>query len=42
METNWGNRCLVCEYIWESNSCTEPCPGCGEINDIFSEEIERD
>jgi len=41
METNWENRCLICDYTWESNSCTEPCPECEEANDIYSEEIDR-
>mgnify|MGYP006425316885 FL=1 len=38
----WENRCLVCDHIWESNSCTEPCSECGEENDIYSEEVSEE
>ena len=42
MEMFWENRCLVCDHIWESNSCTEPCSECGEENDIFAEEVSEE
>lgn len=38
METKWECRCLVCDHMWDSDSCTEPCPECGEENDIYTEE----
>jgi len=41
MIVNWENRCLICDYIWDSESCTESCPECGETDDIYSEEVEE-
>jgi len=38
MITNWECRCLICDNTWDSESCTEPCPACGETDDIHSEE----
>jgi len=35
-------RCLVCDYMWTENSCTKPCPQCGETNDVFAEERSDD
>ena len=36
----WEHRCLVCDYMWDSDSCTDSCSEYGETDDIYSEEAE--
>lgn len=33
-------RCLICDWIWESDSMFERCPKCDEYDDIFVAESE--
>ena len=40
MKIVYESRCLICDHIWITESCTEPCPICGELNDVYSEEYE--
>ena len=40
MEIVYESRCLICDHHWTTNSCTEPCPECGETDDVYSEETD--
>lgn len=33
-------RCLVCDHTWVEERDTEPCPECGEYDDVYSEEVD--
>jgi|GEM_PF-2106185 len=40
MTFTYESRCLICDHFWTSSMCTDPCPDCGETNDVYSEEKE--
>ncbi len=40
MEIVYESRCLICDTVWTTNYCIEPCPECGETDDVYSEEID--
>lgn len=38
MTFTYESRCLICDHFWTSSTCTDPCPNCGETDDIYSKE----
>ena len=42
MKSVWECRCLICDHIWQEEDVhQDPCPKCGEVDDIHSEYIDK-
>jgi len=35
-------RCLICDWMWESDNLDESCPMCDEYDDVYMDMKEDD